>query len=161
MSETSYDRMSPEFALAQALGTVPVIADPAGGEPKVAALQPKKDWRAPFLFYIPSIDEEEEALDGDTGLQSWTGTVHCVGGTYKGMQLLCQRVKKAVREMRGAVYRTPEEETEPCQKGVVLIEDANIFQSSPDLIETEVGLYRRIYTVRLDYQTEEVYENDD
>ena len=33
-------------------------------------------------------------------------------------------------------------------------------QSSPDLYEAEVGYYRRMYTVRIDYQTEEVFEND-
>lgn len=90
MSELSYDRMSPEFALVQALSTVPVIADPTGREPKVGALQPKKDWKAPYLFYIPTGDAEEEALDGSTGLQRFAATLHCVAGTHRGLLLLCQ-----------------------------------------------------------------------
>ena len=161
MSELSYDRMSPEFALVQALGTVPVIADPAGGDPKVGALQPKKDWKAPYVFYIPSEDSEEETLDGSTGLQSFAATLHCVAGTHRGLQLLCQRCKKALKDMRGAVYSTPEHDQDEGPKGTVLIEDVTLEQSSPDLLEVEVGYYRRMYTVRLDYQTEEVRENED
>lgn len=157
MSELSYDRMSPEFALVQALGRVPVIADPAGGEPKVGALQPKKDWKAPYLFYIPEVDDEEEALDGSTGLQRFAATLHCVAGTHRGLQLLCQRCKKALKNMRGTVYSTPEHDQEAGLKGTVLIEDVTLVQSSPDLREMEVGLYRRMYNVRLDYQTEEVF----
>lgn len=157
MSEISYDRMSPEFALVQALGSVPVIADPAGGEPKVGALQPKKDWKAPYLFYIPEVDDEEEALDGSTGLQRFAATLHCVAGTHRGLQLLCQRCKRALKVMRGTVYSTPEHDQEAGLKGTVLIEDVTLVQSSPDLREMEVGLYRRMYTVRLDYQTEEVF----
>ncbi len=157
MSELSYDRMSPEFALVQALGTVPVIADPAGGEPKAGAMQPKKDWKAPYLFYIPEVDDEEEALDGSTGLQSFTAQLHCVAGTHRGLQLLCQRCKKALKNMRGTVYSTPEHDPEDGAKGTVLIENVTLEQSSSDLLETEVGLYRRMYNVRLDYQTEEVF----
>ena len=100
MNREDYDRMSPEFALKAALATVPVIADPAEGEPKVSALQPKKDWKPPFTFYVPTEDSEEEALDGLTGLQSFAAAIHCVAGTYRGLQLLCVRVKKALKEMR-------------------------------------------------------------
>ena len=156
MSEASYDRMSPEFALVQALGTVPVIAAPDGGEPKVAAMQPRPTWKPPFVFYIPTQDTEEEALDGETGLQRFTATVHFVAGTHRGMQLLCMRAKKALKNMRGAVYSTPVDDTEEGPKGSVLIEDVIVTQSSPDLIDLEVGFYRRLYTVQLDYQTESI-----
>lgn len=156
MSKT-YDRMCPEFALVDALGSVPVIADPDGGDPKVAALQPRKNWKAPFVFYIPTEDSEEETLAGPSGLQSFTAQVHFVAGTHRGLQLLCQRAKKAVKAMRGQVYATPAEDPDEGPKGSVLIEAVDMEQSSPDLLEMEVGLYRRIYTVRLDYQTEEVF----
>ena len=43
-------------------------------------------------------------------------------------------------------------------KGAVLVEYTEMNQSSPDLYEAEVGLYRRVYPVRVDYQTEEVIE---
>ena len=59
--------------------------------------------------------------------------------------------------MRGQVYATPAEDPDEGPKGSVLIEAVDMVQSSPDLLEMEVGFYRRIYTVRLDYQTEEVF----
>ena len=158
---TDYDRMSPEFALVQALGTVPVIADPSSGEPKVGAMQPRQNWKPPFLFYIPSADAEEETLDGPTGLQSFTATLHCVAGTHRGLQLLCQRCKKAMLQMRGAFYSTPDPDSEEGPKGLILVENVTAEQVSPDLLEMEVGLYRRMYTIRIDYQTEEVWENED
>ncbi|MCR5136093.1 MAG: hypothetical protein K6C12_03210 [Oscillospiraceae bacterium] len=161
MSTRSYDRMSPEFALVEALRTVPALQDPDGGEPKVAAMQPKKSWRAPFVFYIPQEDSEERALDGPTGLQSFAATLHCVGGTHRGLQLLCQRCRKALREMPGSVYSTPEEDTGEGPKGRILVEDLDLEQGSPDLYEAEVSLYRRIYTVRIHFQTEEVYEDEE
>ena len=33
-------------------------------------------------------------------------------------------------------------------------------QSSPDLYDTDPRLFRRVYTVRIDYQTEEVYDEE-
>jgi hypothetical protein len=146
--------MSPEFALVQALETVPVLRD------KVNALQPPKGKRAPFAYYIPTADEEKQALDGTTGLQSWSGTVHLVSNGARALQLLCSMVKSALYLMRGCVYETPEDDQEDGTKGRVLIEYAEAEQSSPDLYESEVGLYRRVYTVRLDFQTEEIFEEE-
>lgn len=159
-TELDYDRMDPTFALVQALDTVPVLQD-VNGKPKVAALQPRKEWKAPFVFYIPDEDSEERALDGPTGLQSFTAALHFVAGTYRGLQLLCQRAKKALREMPGNVYETPDTDTEVGLRGIILVEDVDLQQSSPDLVEMEVGYYRRIYTIRIDYQTEEVEGNND
>lgn len=155
------ERMTPEFALTAALDTVPVLKD-ADGNAKVAALQPRRDWRPPFVFYIPTTDEEEKALDGLTGLQDFAANLHCVAGTHRGLLLLCQRVKKALQEMTGWVYVASD--LDPGDDGLngrVLIEDISMEQSSPDLVEMDVGYYRRIYTVRIQYQTEEVPENDD
>jgi hypothetical protein len=153
--EGEIDRMSPEFALVTTLESVPILVN------KVSALQPKKDVRPPFAFYISDADDEDRALDGDTGLQRWTGTLHLVGGTLRGLQLLCARTKKVVRDMRGGVFSTPPDDADTGPRGRVLIEDAVLTQSSPDLYESSVGYYRRMYTVRLDFQTEEVFDDDD
>lgn len=149
---SDYDRLSPEFALVEAMDAVPLL----GG--KVSALQPKPSWEPPFVFYIPSEDEEEEALDGPTGLQSFSAELHCVAATYRSLQLMCQQIKKALRVMQGTVYSTPDNDPDMGVKGRVLIERMTATQTSPDLIEMEVGFYRRIYRVDLEYQTEEVYE---
>ena len=155
MAGESIDRLSPEFALVEALRTVPVLLD-AGGEAKVAAMQPKKGWKPPFAFYIPTVDSEDEALDGPTGLQHFAAQLHFVGGTHRGMQLLCQRAKKALTAMQGVVYSTDPADGEP--GGSILAEAVNLQQVSADLYEAEVSYYRRVYTVQIDYQTEEVHE---
>ena len=149
-------RLSPEFALVEALRTVPVLQDADGGV-KVAALQPKKGWKPPFAFYIPTGDSEEQTLGGPSGLQSFTATLHFVGGTHKGMQQLCQRAKRALLAMQGSVYATDPSDPELLQ-GSILIEFVDLQQSSPDLYEAEVSYYRRMYSLRIHYQTEEVYE---
>ena len=151
-------RLSPEFALTAAMRTVAVLTDPDSNEVKFSALQPKKDWKPPFAFYIPTDDDEDRDLNGPNGQQRFAAQLHLVGGTHRGMQLLCQRAKKAVRDMTGETYRT---ETPGCPRGSILVEDARAAQSSPDLYDAGVGLYRRIYTVQIDYQTEEVYEDEE
>lgn len=145
-------RMSPDFALVEAVETVPAL------QRKVSALQPPKEARPPFSFYIPSADSERHDLDGPTGLQSFAAELHLVAASFDHLKLLSAKVKAAVMDMRGGVYRTPAEFTEVGLRGAVLIENAEMEQSSPDLYEREVGLYRRVYTVRLEYQTEGQYE---
>ncbi len=148
-------KLSPEFALVQVLETVPELQD------KTNALQPKKGVKPPFAFYVSDTDDEEQALDGGTGLQQYTATVHLVSGSFRGLQLLCAWAKAAVRAMRGVTYSTPENEPADVLQGRILVEDAIMTQSSPDLYEAEVGYYRRMYNVRIDYQTEEVITDDD
>ena len=46
------EQISPEFALVQALETVPGFQD------KTNALQPKKGVKPPFAFYVSSTDDE-------------------------------------------------------------------------------------------------------
>ena len=146
--------MSPEFALVAAVETVPVL------QGKISAMQPKKDAAAPFAFYIPNRDEEAETLAGLSGLQVWGGQLHIVAGSMRHLLLLCALVKEAVNAMPGRVYTTPRTDAEPGLKGRILVETVSIRQSSPDLYEAEVGLYRRIMEIQMDYQTEEVVEED-
>ena len=148
-------RLSPEFALVLVLETVPGLQD------KTNALQPKKGCKPPFAFYVSSTDDEDQALDGGTGLQRYTATLHLVAGSFRGLQVLCAFVKAAIRAMRGVTYSTPQNEPDDVPRGSILVEDANLTQSSPDLYEAEVGYYRRMYNVRIDYQTEEVFTNED
>ena len=148
-------QLSPEFALVAALEAVPAL------KCKTNALQPKKGVRPPFAFYVSDTDDEEQALDGGTGLQRYTATVHLVSGSFRGLQLLCAWARSAVLAMRGVTYSTPENEPADVLQGRILVEDAIMTQSSPDLYEAEVGYYRRMYNVRIDYQTEEVITDDD
>ena len=147
--------LSPEFALVQALETVP------GLQNKTNALQPKKGVKPPFAFYASDTDDEEQALDGGTGLLRYTATLHLVESSFRGLQLLCAWARAAILAMRGGTYSTPENEPDDVPRGSILVEDASLTQSSPDLYEAEVGYYRRMYSVRIDYQTEEVFTDED
>ena len=165
------DRLSPEFAIVIALDTIPALNG------KVGALQPKKDWQPPFAFYIPTVDTEEQTLEGPSGLQHFECEIHFVAGSHRGLQGLCRAAKRTIYTMQGQCYATDSaiategmtamavsgsagvsgpEDTSDAPQDKVLIEAVNMEQRSPDLVEMEVGLYRRMYTLRLDYQTEEV-----
>lgn len=147
--------LSPEFALVQALETVTELTD------KVNVLQPKKGVHPPFAFYASNTDDEEQALDGGTGLMRYTATLHLVSSSFRGLQLLCARARMAILAMRGGTFSTSENDDNAVLRGRILVEDAIMTQSSPDLYETEVGYYRRMYTARIDYQIEEVLTDDD
>ena len=147
-------RLSPEFALTDALETVPALAG------KVSVMQPKKSTSAPLAFYIPQHDSVEKDLDGETGLQHFTALVHLVAPKHRQLQLIARLAAQAVEDMRGSLYRTPEEDPEEGPKGVILVENTEMEQSSPDLYDTDPRLFRRVYTVRIDYQTEEVYDEE-
>lgn len=146
--------MSPEFAMVQMLEAVPRL------QGKINALQPKKGVKPPFAFYVSDTDDEEQALDGGTGLQRYTATLHLVGESFRSLQILAAFTNVAIRAMRGATYSTPADEPDDVLRGRILVEDTGMQQSSPDLYEAEVGYYRRMYNVRIDYQTEEVFEHD-
>ena len=90
----------------------------------------------------------------------YTATLHLVESSFRGLQLLCAWARSAVLAMRGATYSTPADEPDSVLRGRILVEDTGMQQSSPDLYEAEVGYYRRMYNVRIDYQTEEVFEHD-
>jgi len=147
----STTHLTPEFALVEAVETVPALRG------KVTAMQPPNKTAPPFAFYTPTADSEEEDLDGPTELQHFTGVLHIVAASARQLFTLAALVKKAVAEMRGGVYSLDEGE-EP--KGRILVERSRMEQSSPDLYESEVGLFRRMYTVQMDYQTEEVCDEE-
>lgn len=151
----SITRMSPEFALVQALETVPVLR---GG---VYALQPAKTARPPFAFYITTEDEEEQDLDGPSGLQTWSGALHLVAAGARALQLLVCKAKQALYDMQGGVYATPAADAEEGPKGRILVESVEVELNSPELYEAEVGLYRRVYAVRLGFQTEAIFDDEE
>ena len=145
--------LSPEFALVQMLETVP------GLQNKTNALQPKRDVKPPFAFYVSETDDEDQALDGGTGLMRYNATLHLVESSFRGLQLLCAWARAAILAMRRGTYSTPEND-DGAPRGRILVEDAGMTQSSPDLYEAEVGYYRRMYSIRIDYQIEEVYTGE-
>lgn len=157
MEGGNYSRMSPEFALTAALETVEALTG------KVWPMQPKPDARPAFAWYIPTGDEEERDLAGPCGLQEWTGQLHLVTSRQQRLSLLCRQVQEALYSLQGTEAETPEtgNGVEEGPQGRILIEEVRIEQASPDLYETEVGYYRRVYNVWIDYQTEEIFDDEE
>lgn len=126
--------MTPEQAILKALEPIAEISG------KVYPLEGLKNAAAPFVFYLRLTDEEEETLDGPTGLQSGTFEVNCVAQNYAQLIALAGSVRSALQGMQGKSYDG------------LLIERATIRQTSPDLKEREVNLYRRMYVLQMNYQ---------
>lgn len=126
--------MTPELAVKAALERLDGLSD------NVFPAEALKNAVPPFVFYLLDEDSEKEALDGPTGLCSAALEVHCVARNYGELVALTSAVRTALRGMQGQAFDG------------MLIERAVIRQRSPDIKETEVNLYRRMFVLQLDYQ---------
>lgn len=126
--------MNPEQAV------VAVLEQVDGLSGKVFPAEALKNAAAPFVFYLLDQDSESEALDGPTGLCEAALEVHCVARNYGELISLSAAVRASLRKMQGQTFDG------------LLIERAVVRQRSPDIKETEVNLYRRVYALQLNYQ---------
>ena len=125
--------MTPEDAIKSALAAIRVNAYPA---------EALKTAAAPFVFYLQMTWEDEDALDGPTGLLSAAFEINCVAATYAGLVGLCADVLPTLRSLQGRHFER------------LLIEQADVRQASPDLKEKETNLFRRMYILQIYYQEE-------
>lgn len=128
--------MQPEDAIVSALSPLPGLAD------KVFPLEGLKNASAPFVFYLQAESGEDSALDGPTGLLSAAFEIHCVGRSYAELKAVADRVRPALQALQGAELEG------------LSIQRAKVRQTSPDIKEHEVPLFRRMYMLKLDYQEE-------
>lgn len=126
--------MTPEEAILTVLEPI------AGLQGKVYPMEALKNATVPFVFYRQTAGDEEDDLDGLTGLQTATFEIHCVAKSYAALVSLAGSVRMALQGMQGRTYEG------------LLIERAKVRQASPDLHEREVNMMRRAYALQLDYQ---------
>ncbi len=126
--------MSPEEAILTVLEPI------AGLRGKVYPMEALKNATVPFVFYRQTAGDEEDDLEGQTGLQTATFEIHGVAKSYAALVSLAGSVRLALQGMQGCTYEG------------LLIERAKVQQASPDLYEREVSMMRRAYTLQLDYQ---------
>lgn len=93
-----------------------------------------------FAFYRVRSWDEEDVLEGGTGLETAEVEIHIVAGSYAAMASAAAQAVAAVKRLRGA------------QAGGIYVEKVRIRQQSPDLKEMEVNKFRRMYVLRIDYQ---------
>lgn len=152
------ERLSVDFAMVSAVESIDGLRD------QIWPLQPKKNARPPFCFYEQITDDEEEALDGLTGLQHTGFRLHVVTGGFWELSTLCTKIMAAIRGLTGHVNpRTDNTVAGIAVSGRAVadtddtgtyVEYVTAKQTSPDLYESDVGFYRRIYEVDFFYQTE-------
>lgn len=135
------ERLNVDFAMVSAVESVNDLQD------QIWPLQPKKNAKPSFCFYEQISDDEEEALDGLTGLQHTGFRLHVVSDGIMSLSTLCARIMAAIRWMAGSVFQRTE-------SARIYVEYVTTKQTSPDLYESDVGFYRRIYEVDIFYQTE-------
>lgn len=128
--------MTPEQAFISSLAPVESIRG------KVFPVEALKNATAPFVFYLQQSDDEDDALDGPTGLMSAVYEIHCVTQTYASLISLVSQVRSALQSMQGCVF------------GNLLIERVSVRQASPELREKEVNLYRKTLRLELHFQKE-------
>lgn len=126
--------MTPEIAICAALER---IAAPFDGVFPAEALQNAGER---FIFYRRLSADEEDDLSGGTGLLETVIEVNCVAPTYGELQRISGAAKSLLQDMQGRQYEN------------LLIERVHVRQASPDLREKEVGLYRRVYALTINYQ---------
>lgn len=129
--------MTPEQLMKTALERIDGLSG------KVYPLEALKNAAAPFVFYLQTAEDEENALDGRTGLLSASYEINCVAKTYASLAWLSGTVRPALQALQGTTHEG------------IAIERITIRQASPDLKEKEVNLYRRMYVLTVDYQKEE------
>ena len=129
--------MTPEEAFLTVLEPI------AGLRNKVYPAEALKNAVAPFVFYLQHDEDEEETLEGPTGLMKATFELNFVAQTYADLIRLVAAARPALHSMQGKTY------------GDLLIERVIVRQASPDLKEMEVNLYRRMYSLTIHYQKED------
>ncbi len=126
--------------------------------------EPKKNARPPFVFYLQTDDSEDAALDQLTGLQHAGYQLHVVAGDYYSLAIIGGKIKAAIKYLVG--YSWVRSDGAVCGEAIVdnavadtdsdgiFFEDVIIQQVSPDLFDNDVCLFRRVYQLDIDYQTE-------
>ena len=97
----------------------------------------------PLAVYEQQSEQEETCIDGAAGLLTASFKIHIFHTTYQKMRLLAEQVKKAIKSLR---QRT---------EGIFCIEEVTAIMAHPDLQEDSVQLFRRAYSVTIQYQIKE------
>lgn len=126
--------MSPDTVIVAALETVEALAG------KVFPLEAPKNTAAPFVIYLRGSAEEAQSLDGGVGLYRALFEINVVAGSYAQLSTAGDAARAALLGLWDS------------ESGGYRIERVTVEQSSPDLWESEVQLYRRSYNLNINYQ---------
>lgn len=118
------------------LKAIPAITD------KVYHAEALKNASAPFVFWIQEGESFEKALEGYTELGENRYEIHIVTKNLSSLDDISKAVWKAVTGLEGTTA------------GGYLYESIEISQISPVINEREINLYRKVYSLAINYQEE-------
>ena len=99
-----------------------------------------KNATPPFAFWLQDEEDAEEDLSGYTELQNAAFELHFCARKLETLEPITRAAKKAILSLQGKTLDG------------VLYERILIRQSSPLITEKEVGLYRKVYRISVNYQ---------
>lgn len=125
---------APIDAVITALNTIQAVSG------KVYHAEALKNASAPFLFWLQDGETAERDLSGYTELCEDGYELHCVAKNLASLNGISKAAKAAVLALQGT------------SAGGYLYESIEMSQVSPTLREVEVGLYRKVYSLTINYQ---------
>ena len=109
---------------------------------KIYHAEALKNAAPPFAFWIQDSEETEQALDGYTELESAVYSLHLCARKLESLDPMARSVRTSVIALQGT------------EENGYIYERIDIRQISPDINEKEVGLYRKVYQISIDYQVD-------
>lgn len=101
------------------------------------------DITPPMVVYEESAETERQALDGLTGLLTAKYVIHTFAASYKAVRILAEKVRSALHALDGSYSNG------------LLIENITIELAAQDRYSSKSVLYRRAYSVTINYQIKE------
>lgn len=129
--------MSVFDAVYQAVDTIPAISG------RVFHAEALKNAAAPFVFWMQTGENFEQTLEGYTELGEDRYEIYIVTKNLADMNTIANAVRGAIIALQGETVNG------------VLYERMEISQVSPVINEHEVNLYRKVYSLVINYQEEE------
>lgn len=128
--------MSVFQAIQEAVNEIPAVAG------RVYHAEALKGASAPFVFWIQTGERYEQTLEGRTELGEDRYEIHVVTRNLEALDSISAAVRNSVEALQGSTVNG------------VLYESTAIEQISPVINEHEVGLYRKVYELTINYQEE-------
>ena len=135
--------MTPIDAVVTALNTIQSVTG------KVYHMKALKNASAPFVFWFQDSESERQSLDGYTGLKEDGYEIHIVTKNLNDLNGISSAARAAIIALQGTTTNG------------FLYESIDISQTSPVLNEREVGMYRKVYSLTIDYQETQTPENNE
>ena len=107
---------------------------------KVYHAEALKNASPPFAFWEQTSEETEQALDGYTCLERAGFNIHLCARRLDTLSPMAAGIKAALIALQGTAVDG------------FLYERVDIRQISPEIVEKEVGLFRKVYQITVDYQ---------